>query len=173
VRKRVTIVQDNEHQNVLNYCSGASQFIINKSQALLDIGYSVSHGFARNLYRINQVDDYPGKWDSTAGVLTLGMQNIPNELLRFEFSSQGEQSDSEFSVFIRGGSPTVRRGSSFSSSEEWDICRSLGDAPRENGEQCTILNSSNGTESSIVVRIRETEVSFSRIFNVDVDVIST
>ena len=64
-------------RDTLAYCFGFRHFIINESDALLDIGYRVSHASGINVERIDRVfNDYPGRWDSTMKVLTIAGQEL-------------------------------------------------------------------------------------------------
>jgi hypothetical protein len=172
VRKRVTIVQDNEHQEILNHCYGVRQFIVNESLSLLDLGYRVVHASAKNIRYMDSpwADDYPGRWNSTAKEFTISGRNFKDDLVCFEFRSQCGQPHSEFSVFMRGGNASVCSGSSFSIAEERNIHASLKDTktPPENCVRVMVLNSSNGSASRIVVTVKETHVSFSQIFELNV-----
>jgi hypothetical protein len=168
MRSKVTIVQHNESRMVRSYYFGFRHYIINESQALLDIGYSVN--------QVSCVDagggwafDRRGSWDSTAKVFTIGGKDIFHEdVLRFDFKSQRGWPDSKFSVSMLVRNAITRKTSSFSSVEENESDDLQTEVLTPNDGDT--IPTGYGSKHYIIVTVKEKEVLFSQIFEVGVDV---
>jgi hypothetical protein len=172
VRRKITITQQHEARIARDFSTGVRHTIINESQTLLDAGYSVSHASEIHLSGVMLSTQTWGTWDSTSKVLTIP-RKYERDILRVEFKKQDGEPDAEFSVFIRSSRALVRRGSTFSRKEMRgfrDIMDTL-EGKRENDEPDLILKGNSGREYRTVVTVKEKEICFSRILEVDVDAI--
>ncbi|KAI9863599.1 MAG: hypothetical protein M1813_003622 [Trichoglossum hirsutum] len=168
VPTKVTIIQYNESRSARDYIFGYCQVIINESPTIRNIGYYISNAFASDVERISWASPYHLKWDPGTKILTVPGSHITNDLITLNFKSKKICLDPEFSILICGGNAIVRKGLSFTWTENYrfrDILKIQ--SPQE--EEDMFLTCSDGIEFKIVVVMRMKMVCHWQIIQVDVD----
>jgi hypothetical protein len=165
-RSQITIIQDNDYQNVRSQYPGFRHFIPNESPELLSSGYNVFHAFGKCF-----AGKEFGSWDSISKVLTMNFKRCDYDLICFQFKTDQDLPDSEFSIFFCHGSAIVRRGVLFSITEERNIVYPEEEDLPQHDEQNMTVKSRDGSEYSIVVTVTEKEVSFSIIIEIGVGLV--
>jgi hypothetical protein len=168
-RTQVTINHEYVKTTGLDKNAGFRLFIINLSEALLDHGYVIKHASVLGGIAL-YTGGNPIKWEMMTNVFTVLGKDIVWDLIQFEFTSLPWHPDSEFSIFIRGGSAIVRKGSSFSRSEEASFFTLLEDQSCRESEPAIVVRNNKRSSNRILVSMKMNDVLSRRIFEVDVDV---